>query len=239
MSEQTNNPIVRKVKIGNCTLYQGDCLQVMPLLGKVDACVTDPPYGIKHSSNWASSWQKTSIANDHDVSARDEILTEINVPSLVFGSWKRQKPQGTHTVLIWDKGDAAGMGDLSIPWKPNHEEIYVIGKGFRGSRGPGILRHTNITWESQGREHPHAKPVSLMSDLVRKCPEFWTILDPFMGSGTTGVACVNLGRSFIGIEQDPDYFDICVKRITDAHKQTDLFVAKPAPITPTQEGFDI
>jgi DNA modification methylase len=80
--------------------------------------------------------------------------------------------------------------------------------------------------------HPTEKPVSLISAIVG-----WTdgaVCDPFMGSGTTGVACVNLGRSFIGIELDPDYFDIAVKRITDAHRQQDLFVAKPAPVKPEQ-----
>lgn len=121
------------------------------------------------------------------------------------------------------------MGDLSIPWKPNHEEIYVIGRGFAGHRGPGVLRHTNITWESQGREHPHAKPVSLMVDLVGKVAGE-TILDPFMGSGTTGVACVQLARRFIGIEVDPAHFATACRRIEEAYKQPRLFaepVAKP------------
>jgi DNA modification methylase len=229
--------VIREVTIGNCRLIQGDCLAVMPTLGKVDAVVTDPPYGIAHSSNHGASWQRTQIANDSDTFARDAALAIFEVPTIAFGSWKKPKPVGTHTVLIWDKGDAAGMGDLSIPWKPNHEEIYVIGKGFVGSRGPGILRHTNITWESHGRQHPHAKPVSLLCELIQKCPDDWAILDPFMGSGTTGVACVNLGRSFIGIELDPGYFDIAVKRITDAHRQADFFVEKPAPVAPVQESL--
>ena len=140
---------------------------------------------------------------------------------MVFGSWKQAKPAGVHTVLIWDKGDAAGMGDLSIPWKPNHEEIYIIGKGFSGRRGSAVLRHSVITWESQGRSHPHEKPVSLMASLVAKvCGQ--CILDPFMGSGTTGVACMNLGRKFIGIEREPKYFDIACRRIEDAQRQARL-----------------
>lgn len=221
--------------IGGVVLYLGDCREVLPTLGKVDAVVTDPPYGISHSSNHGASWQRTQIANDHDTTARDQVLALLPPRGLVFGSWKRPKPTGTHTVLIWDKGDAAGMGDLSVPWKPNHEEIYVIGKGFSGERGPGILRHTNITWESLGREHPHAKPVSLMADLIRKCLVDWVICDPFMGSGTTGVACAKLGRKFIGIEIEPKYFDIACRRIEAAYKQPDMFI--PRPKAPKQEAM--
>jgi DNA modification methylase len=225
--------IRKEVIIGDCRLILGDCLEVMPTLGRVDAVVTDPPYGVSHASNWASSWKNTNIANDGDVSARDKALALLDVPSLVFGSWKREKPSRTHTVLIWDKGDAAGMGDLSVPWKPNHEEIYVIGKGFAGVRGPAILRHTNITWESHGRQHPHTKPVSLLCDLIQKCPKRWTILDPFMGSGTTLVACAKLGRKGIGIELDEGYFQIACERVHKAYQQPDLFIAPPEK--PVQE----
>ena len=85
------------------------------------------------------------------------------------------------------------------------------------------------------RVHPTQKPVALMEWCLGFLPDAKTVLDCYMGSGTTGVACVNLGRSFIGIELDPDYFDIAVKRITNAHRQADMFVAKPAIIAPTQE----
>ena len=210
------------VIIGNATLFLGDCRDILPTLPKVDAVVTDPPYGIAHSSNYGASWNGTQIAGDSDTSLRDEVLMALSgVSAVVFGSWKQAKPAGVHTVLIWDKGDAAGMGDLSIPWKPNHEEIYIIGKGFSGRRGSAVLRHSVITWESQGRSHPHEKPVSLMASLVAKvCGQ--CILDPFMGSGTTGVACMNLGRKFIGIEREPKYFDIACRRIEDAQRQARL-----------------
>jgi len=92
----------------------------------------------------------------------------------------------------------------------------------------------------KGKSHPTQKPVALMEYLIRTYTNAGeTVLDFTCGSGTTGVAAANTGRRFIGIEQDPDYFDICVNRITDAHRQADLFVAKPAHVTPTQEGFDI
>jgi len=110
------------------------------------------------------------------------------------------------------------MGDLSIPWKESWELIFVCGKGFNGFRSEGIIRgHTIVTWASRGRLHPNQKPVGLMQELVAKCPE--VICDPFMGSGTTGVACVRLGRRFIGIEIDPGYFEIAKKRI---QKELDL-----------------
>ena len=229
--------LTRIERIGDATLYLGDCREVLPTLGKVDAVVTDPPYGIKHSSNWPSSWAKTSIANDENVVIRDAALQLAKAESaIVFGSWKSPKPVGTHTVLIWDKGNAAGMGDLSIPWKPNHEEIYVIGHGFNGSRGSGILRHFNISSESAGRSHPHHKPVSLLVELIGKVSAA-AILDPFMGSGTTGVACAKLGREFIGIEIEPTYFDIACRRIDDAYKQPRLFAdAPPKPVQLMLDG---
>lgn len=225
--------ISREERIGGQRLILGDSLQVMPLLGRFDAVVTDPPYGISHKTNHGATWQNTYIANDHDTAARDVVLAQIPAPAIVFGSWKATKPFGTHTVLIWDKGDATGMGDLSIPWKPNHEEIYIIGRGFLGSRVSGVLRHQIITWESAGRCHPHQKPISLLQELLAKCPVNWGICDPFMGSGTTLVACQRMGRQGTGIEIDPDYFAIACKRVDEATRQPDLFIAQRE--SPTQE----
>lgn len=208
---------VEPVIIGRATLYLGDCREILPTLGAVDAVVTDPPYGIAFATNRGfSSWDKTEIANDRTVEARNIALTMAKTESaLVFGSWKMPKPAGTHTVLIWDKGDAAGMGNLAIPWKPNHEEIYVIGKGFRGHRGPAVLRHSVLTWESAGRCHPNEKPISLMRDLIAKVAGD-IVLDPFMGSGSTGVAAIREGKQFIGIEIDPKHFETARRRIAEA-----------------------
>ena len=219
------DPIRREVIIGDCRLLLGDCLAIMPELGKVDCVVTDPPYGIGFATNRGfSSWDGRQIENDTDTTVRDAALAmQFDASALVFGSWKRPRPTAAHTVLIWDKGLAAGMGDLSIPWKPNTEEIYVIGRGFSGHRGTSVLPFNNITWESHGRAHPNAKPVALMEELVRKCIAS-VILDPFMGSGTTGVACVKMGRRFIGIEISEDYFNIACKRIQEAYNQPDFFI---------------
>tara|TARA_Y100000782_G_scaffold83145_1_gene90078 strand:- start:258 stop:695 length:438 start_codon:yes stop_codon:yes gene_type:complete len=134
------------------------------------------------------------------------------------------RPEGTRSVLIWDKGGALGMGALDIPWKPDHEEIYVIGKGFVGKRDSGsVLRCAPVqSTAKNGRVHPTQKPVMLLKKLCQKLPG--TILDPFMGSGSTGVACAQMGRRFVGIESEKAYFDIARKRIEDAYRQGDLFV---------------
>src|SRR5690606_29734769 len=122
-----------------------------------DVLVTDPPYGIGYASGKEGRFKGRPIANDHDLSTRDAVLAAWgDRAALVFGSWRIPKPVGTHTVLTWDKGDAAGMGNLSIPWKPNTEEVYVLGSGFVGHRGSSVLSgHTVVTWASKGREHPN------------------------------------------------------------------------------------
>lgn len=104
------------------------------------------------------------------------------------------------------------MGDLSIPWKPNWEEIYVAGRGFAGARNSSILSgHSVVTWASKGREHPNMKPVSLLERLIEKCPP-GVIADPFAGSGATLVAAKNLGRKVVGVELEERYCEIIARR---------------------------
>ena len=106
------------------------------------------------------------------------------------------------------------MGDLSIPWKPNHEEIYVLGDGFVGKRTSGVLYFISDR-ECNGivrqRSHPTEKPLALITELLSKSPG--TILDPFMGSGTTLVAAKALSRKAIGIEIEEKYCEIAVRRL--------------------------
>jgi hypothetical protein len=105
------------------------------------------------------------------------------------------------------------MGDLSLPWKPSHQEIYVLGAGFSGKRTSDVLRYPPVQSMSQnGRTHPHEKPVALIRELLGKCPA-GTILDPFMGSGTTLVAAQSLGRKSIGVELEEKYCEIAVQRL--------------------------
>lgn len=223
-------------KIGAATLYLGDCREILPTLGKVDAVVTDPPYGINHSSSHGASWEGTRIAGDNDTTLRDEVLDGFeNVAA--FGTWKTPPIKNTKGALVFDKGPAFGMGDLQFPWKGSWELIYVRGKLWRGTRDEGVLRgHIQWSWETrgasmyhEGRSHPHQKPVSLCEALILKLPADSIILDPFMGSGTTGVAAIKLARRFIGIEIEPKYFDIACRRIEEATRQPDLFIEQAKP----------
>lgn len=162
--------IRREEIIGDCRLILGDCLKVLPFIGRVDAVVTDPPYGIAHETNFGASWQGTQIASDQDTTARDAALAGFeNVAA--FGTWKTPPIHGTKGALVWDKGPAFGMGDLKFPWKGSWELIYVRGRLWTGSRDEGVLRgHIQVSWESKGRCHPHQKPVSLIEALLTKLP---------------------------------------------------------------------
>lgn len=218
-----------------------DCLDVLPTLpdGCVDAVVTDPPYGMDFRSGMNGQMGDCSVISDDSPATRDGAMGLIGawgVPSLVFGRWSVPKPTGTRATLTWEKGNHVGMGDLTLPWKPNTEEIYVIGDGFDGHRGSSVLYHLAVAGcvgraNTGKRNHPTEKPVSLMLDLIRKCPH-GLILDPFTGSGSTGVAAIKTGRRFIGIEIDPAYADIARRRIAEA--DTHLFNTPGAG--PAREG---
>lgn len=194
------------------TLYHGDCLEITEWLGG-DVLVTDPPYGYNHASSRGGPWQNSVITNDDSLAFRDAVIALwAPRPALVFGNWKTPPAAGTHTVLIWDKGLASGMGDLSVPWKPNHESVFVLGNGFVGSRDSGILTGNVITWASKGRAHPNMKPIGLMAKLIAKCPP-GVVVDPFAGSGSTLVAAKQLGRKAIGVELEERYCEIIAKRL--------------------------
>jgi DNA modification methylase len=221
--------------IADCTLYQGDCLKLLAEVGAFDNVISDPPYGIGYKSGNATDalWiGGRLIKGDQSTAARDALLGSIpsNVPKLIFGTWRAPRPAQTRMVLIWNKGGALGMGDLSIPWKPDHEEIYVLGTGFVGRRDSGsVLTYPPVqSMAKNGRLHPTQKPVGLIRKLIAKTPG--TVFDPFMGSGTTGVAAIAEGRRFVGVEIEPKYFEIACQRIEDAYRQGDMFRDKsPAP----------
>lgn len=212
-------------------LYQGDSREIIPEIDNAVVVITDPPYGIAHSSNHGASWQGTQIANDSDTSVRDEVLEPFeDVAS--FGTWKTPPISRTRGVLVWDKGPAFGMGDLKFPWKASWEMIYIRGSVWRGRRDEGVLRgHMQVSWESKGRSHPHQKPVSLLRALIQKVPNYNTILDPFMGTGTTGVAAVMEGMPFIGIEVDQKHFDSACRRIAQCLLSPGFFVGRKYKLT--------
>lgn len=196
------------------TLYHGDCLELAEMFPSTGTLVTDPPYGYSYASNRENSrWRDEPIAGDGDTTARDVILSRWQGPAIVFGHWKTRRPHNVEAVLVWDKGMASGMGDLSMPWKPNWEEIYILGNGFEGRRDSGVISgHTVVTWASKGRHHPNEKPVGLMRDLLQKCGP-GPIVDPFAGSGTTLRAAKDLGIEAIGIEIDECWCEVAAQRL--------------------------
>ena len=189
------------------TLYHGDCLEIDAWLD-ADVLVTDPPYGMAHKSGWVAR----PIAGDDTTDARDAALATWGArPALVFGRWSEKRPDNVRARLVWDKGEWPGMGDLSFPWGPSDEEIYVIGEGWAGKRDGTVVRVNRIVGEKVA-DHPTPKPVALMERLMAKAPP-GVVADPFAGSGSTLVAARNLGRRAIGVELDERYCEIIAKRL--------------------------
>jgi DNA modification methylase len=229
----------RVEQIGGQILVQGDCLEVMPLLGKVDAVVTDPPYGIKQDKGFsgAGGFSKPVARREYK------------------GGWDGDRPSVDTIHAIID------MADVHIVWGGQFFADILAAKGrwlfwdkcmTMPTYGDGELAWTSLDGNSvkqftyngngmqakeKGRVHPTQKPVALMQWCIGFLPDAETILDPFMGSGTTLVACQNLDRIGIGIELDPDYFNIACKRVDEATRQPRLF-SEPAP-KPVQEGMDL
>lgn len=208
---------------GSVTIYHGDCFEFLTddppgEIGFSDLLITDPPYGIEYASGQTGKFRGVGIKGDADCSARDTALAWWgNGAAAVFGTWKRPRPIHTRHVLIWDKGEGVGMGDLAFPWRPNYEEVYILGDGWAGHRGSSVIRDTSVvSWTGDGRGprrlHPTEKPVPLLRGLIAKAPDANAILDPFMGSGTTLRAAKDLGRKAIGIEIEERYCEIAAKR---------------------------
>ncbi len=244
-------PWKKHVQIGSCDLYLGDCLKVMPALGEVDAVVTDPPYGISDAALRIGKRVGRRRGGDntwHPPSEWDKSLNEDwgvvcdFAPVVVwFGQWrKRESVQSfirfpLRAEIVWAKDCHAGP---PCPVAPRDERIWVFSEaGIKGATfETSVWDHPVIpTWAH--KNHKNEKPVGLMCRLIE-----WVgagaILDPFMGSGTTGVACVKLGRKFIGIELDPDYFEIACKRIEEAYRQPDMLIeAAREPEQASMEGL--
>jgi DNA modification methylase len=223
--------IRKEVTIGDCRLILGDCLEVLPLLGKVDAVVTDPPYGIGFAAQ-PTRYQRANgmERRDWDNSAPHEAV-KLAVAraghSIIWGGNYFALPP-SRGWLVWSKqGNAPSMADLEMAWT----SIDMNARSFEKS-----VKSASLEKNLQDAAHPSQKPVGLMEWSLGFLPEAETILDPFMGSGTTGVACAKLGRKFIGIEIDEGYFDIACERISKAYAQPDFFVAPRSP-EPKQEAL--
>lgn len=209
----------KEVLADGVEIWLGDCREVLPLVGRVDAVVTDPPYGIgfgiKHTK-WSAN--RGTILGEWDNEIVDvSFLLDVAEDVIIWGGERFSLPI-KRGWLTWVKPDAAPtFASTEYAWtsrdKPARHFLYAIG---------------SVNAERVG--HPTQKPLALMQWSLGFIPAAELICDPFMGSGTTGVAAVNLGRSFIGIEREPKYFDIARRRISEALNQPDMFIEKPAPV---------
>ena len=205
--------------IGDATLYLGDCKDILPELGLVDAVVTDPPYGLKcfsKTTNKLTRFKKHNELKDglkwDKKPSKDflDVLLNISKEAIIWGGNNFELPTSEY-FLIWNKMQSvANFASAEMAYT----NIKIPAQVFNY----GIHQHNTIT-----KNHPTQKPVSLMEWCLHFLKDSKTILDPFMGSGTTGVACINLGKKFIGIEKEKDYFEIACKRISEAERQGDLF----------------
>lgn len=220
-------------QIGDATLYLGDCLEILPNLESVDAVITDPPYAVPtlvaQTREVFRNVGDLSIAETAYRVHAKEWTRVIGDKGRIFvfcdGSsypsfYRALYAQFNLALLIWDKG-RIGMGR---EFRKTHELIIHGWKAKTPIFADGIGRPDIIKiapLSSDARVHPAEKPIGIITELLIVSGQ--SILDPFMGSGTTGVACANLGRRFIGIEIEPTYFDIACKRIEQAYQQPRLF----------------
>jgi site-specific DNA-methyltransferase (adenine-specific)/modification methylase len=225
---------MRVETIGDATLYLGDCAEILPTLGKVDAVITDPPYGINEAAGKNKSRTKLAVAKDYGNDTWDAAPPDADLIAKVLAAGKWQALFGgnyfglpaTSCWLVWDKlnGDN-DFADCELAWTNWPKAVRRI-----TWRWNGMLRQGN-----EERHHPTQKPLEVMKWVIGLCPKADSILDPFMGSGTTGVAAVEMGRSFIGIEREEKYFDLARRRIEQAYATPELFT--PAAPKAVQEAL--
>lgn len=198
------------------TLYHGDCREVTDWLD-ADVLVTDPPYGMAYESNLNRDKRNAkvgrAIAGDGDLSTRNDCLALWGArPAIVFGTWRVERPAATKALLVWHKVGAGGLGDLSMPWLPTHEEIYVLGSGFIGKRADAVLSYRPLMSGDRERpDHPTPKPLPLMERLIDTTTG--AVADPFAGSGSTLVAAKHMGRKAVGVELDERYCEVIASRL--------------------------
>jgi len=230
-----NNSVkIKKVSFSgphsSVTLYQGDCLKILPRLGKVDAVITDPPYGTgkyehdndKTVTQCLRSWVRKAVFGYPEILVRWCKVFD-NLPDEWVTWWPPNKC-GARNKKIPRESEAIGI------WGPLYEFPMRRRTQDKWARKVAISRGLDPDWAKEGdvwqeaspgmscnrhqRRHPNEKPVNLMCKLVRLCSVAdETILDPYMGSGTTGVACLRTSRNFIGIEIDSIHFETAVRRL--------------------------
>ncbi len=234
--------VVDKVIIGDCTLYKGDALEILPTIDVCDVVVSDPPYILTYGGPDGSMGGKLSKENYDNKGGI--VLTEIDWPDFMPPIYAALKENAHayfmannrhvsnaqnaaedagfrfHNLLVWDKRSATPNR-----WYMKNCEFTVFmfkGKAFfiNDCGSKQLICAPNV----MNAEHPTEKPVEVMANYISNSTQRGgTVLDPFMGGGTTGVAAVKLGRRFVGIEIDRKYFDLSCRRIEDAYKQPDFF----------------
>jgi len=224
--------IKREEIIGDCVLYLGDCREILPTLGKVDACVTDPPYGIGESDRKVASREQAAKPRDYGSFNWDEepigeaeivLMRACSRWQIIFGGNFFPLPPSP-CWLVWDKQNSGDFADCELAWTNLPKAVRRIYWRWNGMIRKG----------SDERVHPTQKPLGVMAWCLDQLPaDVETILDPYAGSGTTGIAAIRAGKRFVGIEQHEPYFDIACKRIRDEYARPRLAL-EPAP-QPVQE----
>ena len=232
----------REERIGDCRLILGDCLEVMasfPSCFCVHATVTDPPYGVGYEGS-VTKHGKNGFAYDGFNDTPENVAT-VCVPAVrraVSISRSAVVTPGNANAFKYDEPRSLGAiyypsGANSGPWGfVCSQPLFYYGKDPYLAKALGRLPNAFASTESTDRSvrHPCPKPINVMRWLVNRVSfPGETVLDPFMGSGTTLVACAKLGRKGIGIEVDPGYFDIACRRVEEAYRQPDMFVEPPKP----------
>ena len=206
-----------KVEIGNATLYRGDCREVLPTLPKFDLVLTDPPYGIGFAAQ-PTKWSRDNVARESE-------------------EWDDDAP---------DVMPIIAKGRLAMVWGGNHFKLPLSRGWLSWVKPPGLPSYgtTELCWTNiampcrhlscercngDKEQHPTQKPIRLIQWCLSFAPKAKTVCDPFMGSGTTGVACAEMGLQFTGIEREQKYFDIACRRIENAQRQSQLF--EPEAVT--------
>ena len=199
----------KHVIIGDATLYLADCREVLPHLSKVDCVLTDPPYGIGIAANPVRQKHEKLDWDAKPITSEDvQALLAAGDSAVIWGGNYFHLPP-TQCYLAWDK------------MQPENFSLAMFELAWCSFQKPGKMFRMSVT--SYPKEHPTQKPVELMEWCIKQASMPETILDPFMGSGTTGVAAVRLGRKFIGIEREPRYFDIACERIANTQRQESIF----------------